>query len=353
MRQNRVVPFVCLPDEGLGWPGGDNYLSILRSALASLEDQGSLELLRKPSLGVFDRVLPFDYKTRRDSTYMEKKTNALHLPWPLLPGIRNPIQWVPDLQDVEEPDFFSKEERIERRIQVLNAIEINTAFYFSSKYCENLFIKTYPSGKSLGILRFSVSISKKRAKLPFNCDECMVNGFYYSPNNWWRHKNHMLLLDSFLEYKVQGGKKHLVLSGAHEDYRWPKYAHEIEQKIAKIPDIHNLGFVRETEKNSLIYNAFCLIQPSLYEGWSTSVEEALIYNRNLILSDLPVHLEQMNGVQDFIVFNRRSEESLIKSMFEVEQSGIMSPKVNYQDREARFLGDLRALLRAAFTHKNG
>ena len=347
------MPFVCLPDEGLGWPGGDNYLTVLRSALTSLEDQGLLKLLEKPSSGVFVRILPFGYKTRRDSVYMEKKTNALHLPWPLLPGIKNPIQWIPDLQDVEEPDFFSEEERIARKIQILNAIEINTAFYFSSKYCEDLFIKTYPEGKSLGLLRFSVSRSKKRAKLPLNCDDCMAHGFYYSPNNWWRHKNHMLLLDSFLGYKLQGGKKHLVLSGTRGDYRWPKYAHEIEKKIAKISDIHYLGFVRENEKNSLIWNAFCLIQPSLYEGWSTSVEEALIYNRNLILSDLPVHLEQMNGVQNFIAFDRRSEESLIKSMLELEQSGIMSPKVNYQDREARFLGDLQALLGAAFTHKNG
>jgi glycosyltransferase involved in cell wall biosynthesis len=39
--------------------------------------------------------------------------------------------------------------------------------------------------------------------------------------------------------------------------------------------------------------AVALLQPSLYEGWSTLVEESKALGRFVILSDLPVHREQI------------------------------------------------------------
>jgi len=50
--------------------------------------------------------------------------------------------------------------------------------------------------------------------------------------------------------------------------------------------------------------ATALLQPSLYEGWSTLVEEAKALNKFIILSDLPVHKEQIAGnVAFFDPFN--------------------------------------------------
>ena len=46
-------------------------------------------------------------------------------------------------------------------------------------------------------------------------------------------------------------------------------------------------------------NAIALIQPSLYEGWSTLVEEAKALNQFIILSDIPVHREQIDQNADF------------------------------------------------------
>ena len=38
--------------------------------------------------------------------------------------------------------------------------------------------------------------------------------------------------------------------------------------------------------------SLAVIQTSLFEGWSTSVEEAIALGKQIILSDIPVHREQ-------------------------------------------------------------
>ena len=38
--------------------------------------------------------------------------------------------------------------------------------------------------------------------------------------------------------------------------------------------------------------SIAVINPSLFEGWSTSVEESKIHDKQIILSSIPVHIEQ-------------------------------------------------------------
>jgi hypothetical protein len=53
-----------------------------------------------------------------------------------------------------------------------------------------------------------------------------------------------------------------------------------------------LGFVPYSDVVNLIYHSKILINPSLFEGWSTTVEEGKIFNKQMILSKLNVHKEQ-------------------------------------------------------------
>jgi hypothetical protein len=41
-----------------------------------------------------------------------------------------------------------------------------------------------------------------------------------------------------------------------------------------------------------MFGAVAIINPSYFEGWSTTVEEAKALGQRLILSDIPVHREQ-------------------------------------------------------------
>jgi glycosyltransferase involved in cell wall biosynthesis len=42
----------------------------------------------------------------------------------------------------------------------------------------------------------------------------------------------------------------------------------------------------------LMRQSLAVLQPSLFEGWSTTVEEAKSVGKSVILSDIPVHHEQ-------------------------------------------------------------
>ena len=69
-----------------------------------------------------------------------------------------------------------------------------------------------------------------------------------------------------------------------------------------------LGLIPKKDQFLLMRKSIAIIQPSLFEGWSTIVEEARTIGKNIILSDLNVHKEQ-----DFdrsIFFKRNSYKDL-------------------------------------------
>jgi glycosyltransferase involved in cell wall biosynthesis len=55
-------------------------------------------------------------------------------------------------------------------------------------------------------------------------------------------------------------------------------------------------------------SAVAIVQPSLFEGWSTVIEDAMAMSRNVIASDLDVNIEQL-GDNGFY-FERNSADGL-------------------------------------------
>ena len=76
-----------------------------------------------------------------------------------------------------------------------------------------------------------------------------------------------------------------------------------------------LGFVPYDHVISLIYHAKILINPSLFEGWSTTVEEGKIFNKKMILSNLKIHKEQ--SPLNTLFFNPKKPEELAKKIIKV------------------------------------
>jgi glycosyltransferase involved in cell wall biosynthesis len=53
-----------------------------------------------------------------------------------------------------------------------------------------------------------------------------------------------------------------------------------------------LGLIPRHDQVRMMRRAIAIIQPSLFEGWSTVVEDARALGRPTLLSDIPVHREQ-------------------------------------------------------------
>src|SRR5690606_16162197 len=58
----------------------------------------------------------------------------------------------------------------------------------------------------------------------------------------------------------------------------------------------------------LMKHSISILQPSLFEGWSTTVEDAKQLNVRIILSDISVHKEQ--NPQNGFFFNRLDPKDL-------------------------------------------
>ncbi len=73
-----------------------------------------------------------------------------------------------------------------------------------------------------------------------------------------------------------------------------------------------LGLIPKEDQLQLLRLCSVVVQPSLFEGWSTVVEEAVALGKRLVLSDLPVHREQSPPFAEY--FEPTSVDSLIRCL---------------------------------------
>lgn len=85
-----------------------------------------------------------------------------------------------------------------------------------------------------------------------------------------------------------------------------------------------LGFIGRLEQIIIMKNAEFVIQPSLFEGWGTVVEDAKILDKTILLSDIPVHREQKN--EKCILFNPSDPDELV-SLIEQENAKCHSSSI--------------------------
>ena len=77
-----------------------------------------------------------------------------------------------------------------------------------------------------------------------------------------------------------------------------------------------------------------IIQPSLFEGWSTVVEDAKSLNAFIILSNLDVHLEQID--RNCIFFSPNDHLELADNMQKVLVEKPLIHQIDYDDNIAQF-----------------
>jgi glycosyltransferase involved in cell wall biosynthesis len=94
----------------------------------------------------------------------------------------------------------------------------------------------------------------------------------------------------------------VVLTGRTEDPRNPAYFDTLMSDAAArgvAGHFRHLGLVSYEDVFGLNASADALINPSLFEGWSTTVEEAKALGTRMILSDIGVHREQAPDARFF------------------------------------------------------
>jgi glycosyltransferase involved in cell wall biosynthesis len=118
------------------------------------------------------------------------------------------------------------------------------------------------------------------------------------------HKNHLVALEAVRRARERGCEIPVVMTGLPSDHRDPSNGtiSALLQAIAA-GGLHGqvfvLGQVPFPDLIDLLRRAAVVIQPSRFEGWSTSVQDAKALGRPLLCSDLAVHREQAPQARGF------------------------------------------------------
>ncbi|WEK36539.1 MAG: glycosyltransferase family 1 protein [Candidatus Pseudobacter hemicellulosilyticus] len=315
------------------WIGGTYYIENLLAALGTLDEKDrpqvfvvskskeSYEALQKKvpypnlqwlnvfSFSLSERIINKIGRILLKKPLIDKRVRGLDIIFPLFraessvhPG-QPSLFWIPDLQEHFFPAFFTQEELAARRAWHQDMIDQKGKILFSSKAARNDFVSVYPgAGTTNYVVPFAVthqpydqlSIETLRAKYE------LPPVYFMSPNQFWVHKNHKVLINAAAELKKAGEEVVIALTGKPYDSRKPEYYQELldlTQANGLEKNIRFLGFIDRQEQLQLMNHARAIIQPSKFEGWSTVIEDAKAMNQFVLASDIPVHLEQApNGV---------------------------------------------------------
>jgi glycosyltransferase involved in cell wall biosynthesis len=92
----------------------------------------------------------------------------------------------------------------------------------------------------------------------------------------------------------------------------------LAEKDGLAPWFRHLGLIPFDDVLALNAAADAVLNPSLFEGWASSVEEAKSLGTPLILSDIDVHREQAPSAQ---FFSPRNPEALGARLIESSKTG--------------------------------
>jgi glycosyltransferase involved in cell wall biosynthesis len=208
------------------------------------------------------------------------------------------INWIADFQHLKLPHMFSESEIRQRNILVKNITRFSSRVVLSSKSALTDFEEYFGKNEKIKILQFvsqpgnfveTNECEIEKIKLKYEIKE----EYFIIPNQLWKHKNHLVVLEALKYLKEKNQSIKVVFTGLLNDYRDSQYPELINKKIQEYGvDVLMLGLIDYKDMILLIKGSVSVINPSLFEGWSTIVEECKSLGKNIILSNIPVHIEQ-------------------------------------------------------------
>ncbi|HJQ56191.1 MAG TPA: glycosyltransferase family 1 protein [Vineibacter sp.] len=313
---------------GEGWMGGTNYLSNLLHAIRSVEGRRiepvlmvppgtpdtalagfpDIEVIRTGLVEPSSRIGAAGKIARRvlgRNVVMERllRSKGISLLSHSIGLGRNSaipsICWVPDFQHRRLPEFFTAEE-IRERDAVYKRLACNASRIVLSSFDARRDLESFAPGaiERSRVLHFvsgfggadeAISLAELRARYKFE------GGYFHVPNQFWVHKNHRIVIDALALLRARGRPALVLATGHPNDHRNPGHFKSITDHArsrAVQDSFRVLGLVPYEHLHALIRHSMAVINPSFFEGWSTTVEEAKSLGKQVLLSDIPVHREQ-------------------------------------------------------------
>jgi glycosyltransferase involved in cell wall biosynthesis len=266
------------------------------------------------------------------------------------------IAWFPDLQHRRLPHLFSIFARVRRELGLRMQIASGRMIMLSSEDARRDCDRFYPSLKNrTRVVRFAtypdvglLSVDPEKVIREYGLPPC----FFYLPNQFYRHKNHQVVIDALAILRQQGLDLVVAASGSSQNLQDVNYftnlMMQVEQRGIQA-NFRYLGMIPSSHVYALIRSAAALINPSSFEGWSTTVEEGKSFGAPMILSDIAVHREQ--AADRALYFGLEDPSALAKHLAATaaafEPLGARMPLPDVDSRVASFAADFAGIVHLA------
>lgn len=208
--------------------------------------------------------------------------------------------WYADLQHKYYPEFFTKMKRMERDLRIRYILKNAKHVVVSSHDVKNDFYKFYqvPNTIKFHVYHF-VSIMEGLPDIPIGelLEKYKLPANYFMVSNQFhKHKNHKVIFEAIAKLKSRGVNVHVAITGRFPSEPNSPYLHELHDLINN-HNLHEnialLGLIPRGDQLLLMKYAQAILQPSLFEGWSTVIEDARSLQVPVIAADLRVNMEQL------------------------------------------------------------
>lgn len=235
-------------------------------------------VLRRHRIDVFSHAPPFGPRWK--------------IPW---------VYWIPDLQHRSFPSLFTAEDCVQRDADYRTAVRNARVVLLSSEVAKRdlLAFAGEAAARKARVVRF-VAQPRLPPSGPIPLADLQARWsiparFFHLPNQFWKHKNHLQVVEALSLVAARAPDLVMVATGAAQDHREPAFPATVLDRVRELgleSRFRHLGVVPFADLVSLMVHSVAIVNPSRFEGWSTTVEEAKSLGKHLVLSDIPVHREQ-------------------------------------------------------------
>ena len=140
----------------------------------------------------------------------------------------------------------------------------------------------------------------------------LPDDYFLISNQFHKHKNHRVLFLALARLKEMGIRKHMAITGKFPEATDSPYMAELHRIIDDnhLQDqISMLGIISRNDQLQLMKHSQAVIQPSLFEGWSTVIEDARSLQVPVVAANLGVNMEQLG--EDEVYFDPHNTDELV------------------------------------------
>jgi len=357
------------------WMGGLIYLQNLLRTLDFLDEPHKPQITAyfKPELADFVEKLDYpglrrvpinypDVKLGTLASWLTRKNRFVDPLWArnevdvIFPVQDMPVRsdaravcWYADLQHRYYPEFFSRSNRLERELRIHLMLKHARQLVVSSQAVADDFHRFYrvPESLRVDLYRFVSPLEAVDSEL---VEEAQARyeirqPYFIISNQFHKHKNHRTAVKAFGAVAAELDDVELVLTGRPPrlaDSPYLRELHAIIEQFGIQNRVRFLGAIPRSDQVALMQGALAVVQPSLFEGWSTVIEDAKSLQVPVIASDLPVHYEQLGQCARY--FSAQDSDALSSCLTSAFAEYSASRRPHYESLEVRAKAAATSLL---------